>query len=173
MTTEQENPESRDVLNTLAGIAPESALNELRQKRANLAQFTQDSYEALLEPNDFAGVSGIERDLVALRSALLAPSGMLAEHYRTRLQKQGVSNDLISAVEQFPNGGALSKRETLLLQFTDLLSLQPRDATPDNLAPLTEGGFSTRDIVTVAQLIAFVSYQARVLAGLRALKEVV
>src|SRR3712207_3628732 len=80
---------SVDVLDTLLGSTPGSALAELRAKRANLAQFTQDSYDALLEPTDPAGISRVERYQVALRSALLAPSAQLATHYRERLKAEG------------------------------------------------------------------------------------
>ena len=102
---------------------------------------------------------------------MLAPSALLAEHYRGRLREEGGTDAQISAVEHFPEGDGLSARERLLIQFTDLLSVDPTAATPDNVAGLLANDLSTRDIVTVAQLISFVSYQARVLAGLRAIKE--
>jgi uncharacterized protein YciW len=36
---------------------------------------------------------------------------------------------------------------------------------------LKEAGLSTPEIVTLAQLIAFISYQTRVVAGLRAMRQ--
>lgn len=167
----QDTPTRRDVIDTLLDSTPGSPLAELRAKRANLAQFTQDSYDALLEPSDPAGISRVERLVIALRSAALAPSAQLAAHYRDLLKAEGANDGQIDAVDRFPSGDGLSQREALLLQYTDLLSRDPKAGTPDDLALLTDGGFSTRDIVTVSQLISFVSYQARLLAGLRAIKE--
>ena len=40
-----------------------------------------------------------------------------------------------------------------------------------DLEALRDAGLAARDIVTIAQIVAFVSYQVRVVAGLRALAE--
>jgi CMD domain protein len=165
--TEAPASQQADVVAHIVGISPGSALDQLRQQRADIARFSQASYEALLEPADPAGISRDERDLIALRSALLAPSALLAEHYRVRLRTRGVDEAQIAVAER--QSDAATPRLARLLAFTDLLSSEPRRATPADSAALTEAGFSTRDVVTVAQLIAFVSYQARLIAGLRAL----
>lgn len=169
--TQEQTSGKRDLLDSLLGVTPDSPLAQLRAKRANLAQFTQDSYDALLDPQELGGLSTVEREKLALRSALLAPSAKLAAHYRERLVASGVSAEEIAAVENYPNDGPLSEREKLLLAYTDLLSTHPVDGTPADLEPLLNGGFSNRDIVTVSQLVSFISYQARILASLRALQE--
>jgi uncharacterized protein YciW len=53
-----------------------------------------------------------------------------------------------------------------LLVHTDLLTEHPAEATRDDLAALHAVGLDTTDIVTAAQLIAFVNFQLRVAAGL-------
>ena len=50
-----------------------------------------------------------------------------------------------------------------------LLVLHPRDAKPAHLQALLVAGWSTTDIVTLSQLVAFLSFQIRVVAGLRVL----
>ena len=50
-----------------------------------------------------------------------------------------------------------------------LVAGSPGSATRIGLERLAEVGLSPRDIVVVTQIVAFVSYQARVVAGLRAL----
>jgi uncharacterized protein YciW len=51
------------------------------------------------------------------------------------------------------------------------VSLRPASSTAAHLAELADVGLSPRDIVVVAQLTAFLSFQLRALAGLRLLAE--
>ena len=50
-----------------------------------------------------------------------------------------------------------------------LLVFHPRDAAPAALQALLDAGWSTTDIVTLSQIVAFLSFQIRVVAGLRVL----
>ncbi|SUE06255.1 Uncharacterized protein conserved in bacteria [Pantoea agglomerans] len=50
------------------------------------------------------------------------------------------------------------------------LTFEPVTAAPAHLEPLKQAGWSLRGIVTLAQLVAFVSFQSRLLAGLRSLQ---
>ncbi|MCV6023063.1 alkylhydroperoxidase, partial [Escherichia coli] len=52
------------------------------------------------------------------------------------------------------------------LAFARLLTFTPVEATPGALHTLTGAGWSLRGIVTLAQLVAFVSFQSRLLLGL-------
>lgn len=65
----------------------------------------------------------------------------------------------------------LGPKLTAALEHAHLLVLHPRDASPAALQKLIDAGWSTTDIVTISQLIAFLSFQIRVVAGLRALAE--
>jgi hypothetical protein len=49
------------------------------------------------------------------------------------------------------------------------LTFTPVEATPSALEALIRAGWSLRGIVTLAQLIAFVSFQSRLVVGLRLL----
>lgn len=160
-----------DLLDLLATIQPGSTLAETRARRADVARYTQGSYNALLTPTDPAGVSLAEREMVALRAAILTASPGLIEHYRGLLQQRGVSAETITAVENFPAANTLSAREAAILRHVDQLTNEPRAATTEQLAELQTHGLSARDIVSIAQLIAFLSYQVRLLAGLQLLAE--
>ena len=46
---------------------------------------------------------------------------------------------------------------------------RPRDASPQALQELLNAGWSATDIVILSQLVAFLSFQIRVVVGLRAL----
>ncbi|MCX6050004.1 MAG: CMD domain protein [Chloroflexi bacterium] len=160
-----------DVLDQLANIQPESALAELRTRRADVTRYTQGSYDALLAPAELAGVSKAERELIALRVAILNASTPLIQHYREQLAALDVPATTVAAVEHFPAGSGLTEREAAILHHVDLLTNEPRAATPQEVATLQAHGLSVRDIVTIAQLIAFLSFQVRTLVGLQLLAE--
>jgi CMD domain protein len=64
---------------------------------------------------------------------------------------------------------ALGSRLAAAFDHMHLLVFHPRDAAPAALQALLDAGWSTTDIVTLSQIAAFLSFQIRVVAGLRAL----
>jgi CMD domain protein len=64
---------------------------------------------------------------------------------------------------------ALGPRLAAAFEHVHLLVFHPRDATPSALQALLDAGWSTTDIVTLSQIVAFLSFQIRVVAGLRTL----
>ncbi len=170
-TTNPATTGTGDVIDRLAGITPGSKLAQLRAERPALVKATQGSHEALFEPEDLGNVGHRERDGLALRMAVLTPSPELVTWHRERLRAQGEDAATIAAFEQGPGGAGLTAREVALLRHADILANTPGDATPDDIAALKAAGFTPRDIVTISQLIAFVSFQARLLVGLRLVGE--
>ncbi|HEV2565048.1 MAG TPA: CMD domain protein [Microvirga sp.] len=67
------------------------------------------------------------------------------------------------------NREGLGSRLAAALEHAHLLVFHPRDANPAALQKLLDAGWSTTDIVTLSQLVAFLLFQIRVVAGLRAL----
>ncbi|MFN9473296.1 CMD domain protein [Acidovorax sp.] len=55
------------------------------------------------------------------------------------------------------------------LEHAHLLTFHPRDASPAALQALLDAGWRATEIVTLSQLVAFLAFQIRVVAGLRAL----
>lgn len=69
-----------------------------------------------------------------------------------------------------PAGRAvLGERLCAALEHAHMLVFHPRDAAPERLHRLQAAGWSADDIVTLSQLVAFLSFQLRAAAGLRAL----
>jgi CMD domain protein len=64
---------------------------------------------------------------------------------------------------------ALGPRLAAAFEHVHLLVFHPRDAAPGALQALLDAGWSTTDIVTLSQIVAFLSFQIRVVAGLRTL----
>lgn len=160
-----------DLLAQLLGISSDSPLAKVRSQRADITRYIQGSYDALLAPADPAGVSLVERGLIALRVATLTGSHLLVEHYRDYLRQLGESVTTIAAVESIPIAVVLSPRLAALIKHTDLLTRQPASASSDQIVELRAQGLGAREIVTIAQLISFLSFQVRTSAALQVLQE--
>jgi len=65
----------------------------------------------------------------------------------------------------------LGPRLSAALVHAHLLVFHPRDAHARDLQALLDAGWSTTDIVTLSQLVAFLAYQLRVAAGLQVLRD--
>ncbi|SIQ42346.1 CMD domain protein, Avi_7170 family [Rhizobium sp. RU35A] len=63
----------------------------------------------------------------------------------------------------------LGEKLSTLLEHAHLLVLHPRDAKPEALSKLLAAGWNTTSIVTASQLVAFLAFQIRVIAGLKVL----
>ena len=158
-----------DVFATLAGVEPGSPAARLRELRPDLTRFSQASYESLLEPDDDHSLSRKERELVALRIAVLTPDHALTSWHAGRLTAVTGTAATVSAVSEFPAvSPELTPREIAILHHADLLTLRPAAAEQSDVDALRAAGLSTLEIVTLAQLIAFVAFEVRVLATLRA-----
>jgi len=64
---------------------------------------------------------------------------------------------------------ALGPRLAAAFEHAHMLVFHPRDAAPAALQALLDAGWSTTEIVTLSQIVAFLSFQIRVIAGLRVL----
>jgi len=163
----QANPHA-DVADQVAGLVPGSATHALRHQRDKVAAATQGSYDALFDPA-LPGLPLAERLLVALYAARLAPSPELAAHYRQRLVAAGADAARIEVAERGDPATLADARLRAMLDFTRALIEKPVDGDEAALRTLPAAGLSTPDVVTLAQLIAFLSYQVRLVAGLKAL----
>ena len=67
-----------------------------------------------------------------------------------------------------PPAGA---RLAAVLEHAERVATAPGSATPEHLRALEAAGLSAQAIVALSQLIAFVAYQIRVVAGLRLLAQ--
>jgi CMD domain protein len=157
-----------DVIHTLAGIAPDSPLARLRRERPDVVKHLQGSDDAIFAPADDGGLTRSERAAAALRIAELLRDSVLVAHYRARLAALDPSGALAKTVE----GGAqlTDARWDAIITHVDLVTRGPGAATREDIEGLTAAGLSSHAIVSLSQLVSFVNFQARVLAGLRMLK---
>jgi|GEM_PF-58018 len=162
---------AQDVVDQVAGLNDGSATHALRHAREKVATATQGSYDALFGPALPGRLTLGERLLVALYACRLTPAPELAEHYRARLADTPVDANALQAVEHGDVDTLADPRLRAILTFTRTLIERPIEGDRDALLRLPAGGLATADVVTLAQLIAFLSYQTRLVAGLRALRE--
>ena len=157
-----------DVMDTLAGLAPDSPVAELRRERPDVVKHLQGSDDVIFAPQDDGGLTRAERAAAALRVAALLREPLLSEHYRTRLAALDPDGTLDKTVE----GGAriTEPRWDAVLAHVDLVTRGPGSAERKDIENLLAAGLSSHAVVSLSQLIAYVNFQARVLAGLRMLK---
>jgi len=158
-----------DLIDQLTGLAPGSATHALRHQRNKVVAATQGSHDALFDPA-LPGLSLEERLLVALYAARLTPSAALAAHYRARLEQLGADAAHVRAAAEGQPQDIAEPRLRAMLAFTRTLIEKPVEGDRAALQALPAAGLSTPAVVTLAQLIAFLSYQVRLVAGLDALK---
>jgi CMD domain protein len=159
---------SVDVTDSLSGLGAQNIALQLRDARADVKRFAQGSDNALFEPGDVEGMSLIERHTVALRVGVIAGDSAIVARHRAALAAFAVEQAQLHAVETGAHD-VLPLRMAAALRFAETITRQPRDATPSDMEVLASAGFDARGIVTLAQLVAYLSFQVRLLAGLRAL----
>jgi CMD domain protein len=187
-----------DVIDRLVGIAPGDPLDALRAQRPDARTNAQASFDALLHSDELEDASQLERLAVAYWTVVLSGSPTAA-YYRELLAASSeptaaaLDAALTGAVTTGPYGdypdGPLSVENVLGLQWTadaaltdaagprlaaalahtHLLVYRPRDSSADALQELLDAGWSTTGIVTISQLVAFLNFQLRVVAGLTVL----
>lgn len=165
-----------DLIDSVAGLAPGSPTFVLRHARDKVALATQGSYDALFDPQ-LPGLSLAERLLVAVYVCRLTPAPSLLAHYLAQLDAVLAKDGNAAAaaaralVERGDPAQCADTRLRAMLQFTRTLIERPIEGDRAALETLPAAGISTPAVVTLAQLIAFLSYQTRMVAGLAALRD--
>jgi uncharacterized protein YciW len=158
-----------DVIDKAAGLDPTTGAGALRRERPEILRLSQTSHRAALLPKDSRNLPEVERAALACRIARLLKDEALAAHYATLLDGEGAG--FAAEVLADPSiTSAVDARTTAILRHVDLLTLAPEKATHGDVEKLMSTGLTDQDVVTLTGLIAFVNYQARVVAGLRMLK---
>ncbi len=155
-----------------AGVRPDSRLAEIVEARADLMALTQATHEAILNPRVAGGITYGERTALACRMARLNGEKMLAAHYE-KLIPQASEEAAIGQIADPSFYGDGDQRLAALIRHVDLVTQVPKNASRDNIVALKDAGVAEADIVRLAELIAFINYQIRVVAGLRLLGEIV
>ncbi len=188
-----------DIIDTLAGLAPDSPLAKIRDRKPITREQAQQSYRAVFEPAEPGDVSLQERFALANFVAGLHEQNEITAFYAAGLARTAPSaafvaalsaeiargrtagpygaypkgplsvEDVAGPIYHVANGEALGARLTAAFAHVHLLVYHPRDANAAALQSLLDAGWSNTDIVTLSQLVAFLAFQIRAVAGLRTL----
>ena len=146
-----------DVIDRAAGLEPGDPLHSARRFRAKVVEASQASHDALLLL-PVEGLSPADRLRVAAHVCHLAGTASLEQHYVERLADAPDRDE--------PSTPALPA----MLTFAAALTTDPRLGDRAALQALRDAGLGDAAIVALAQLVAFLSYQLRVVAGLQAMQ---
>ncbi len=183
---------TEDVIDRLAGLPAGSPLHAIRAQRPQARDNAQASYLALFQPEHPGDVSLAERNAVAAFVAGLHGEAEIAAFYASGLDDAEImAAEAVRAATRGPYGrfpaGPLSAEDVegplyraspgvpaklaAGLEHAHALVFHPRDVGVADLQKLLDAGWSTTGIVTLSQLVSFLSFQIRVVVGLRALAE--
>lgn len=138
-----------DVIDAVLGEHA-AGVRELRQARPAVVEHTQGVYDALFD-GPAADSVGRERLIAAaVAVAELAGAPELAAHYAGLGTTPAEGDPVLAAI----------------LRHAARVTSAPAAVTRADIDALTAAGLCERDVVTVAQLIGYVHYQVRLLAGL-------
>lgn len=159
---------SADVIDQILGINPGDALYALRHARSKVVHATQAFHELAFYAPGLSARQRQDRFLVATLLAEATGPEALASLYREQLAALQPSADHVEVLE-----GRQSSSTALnaLAGYTRALAIHPSTADRDALLSLTAAGWSVPEIVSLAQVIGYVSYQTRTIIGLKALQD--
>ncbi|MGA4670474.1 alkylhydroperoxidase domain protein [Propionibacteriaceae bacterium Y1923] len=184
-----------DIITVLSAIDPDGALARTRIQRSAAVANSQLSFEALLEPLNpgtfsfgeryavATYVAGLHQDQAAfdfygelllddapasLRDAVAAAvqQGLASGPYGT-YREVGLAAESQPGPSVRHDAAALGERLAAAFDVAHLMVLHPRDSRPEVLGHLSGAGWSADELVSLAQLVAFLAYQLRVVHGLR------
>lgn len=147
---------------SMAGVVDGSSVAEAVELRSNIFEMTQAAEDAVLRPNDVGRWPHSLRAALAARIAQSSGEEALAGRYLADAAA------FAALVDPSNNGDDHALAD--VIAFMDKVATQTRDVDAADIVALKTAGVSDADIVRLAELNAFVSYQVRVIAGLRLLQ---
>ncbi len=162
-----------DAIDAILGETTAGRVAELRRQKPELAAQLQDYYRAVFAPEvaSAAAFPLADRAVVAVRVASHTGSAGVADWYARLAEGAGVPAETIALARDVASAWPDDDRLGAAIRHADLLTTQPAATGPADLAALKAAGFSPAGILSLSQTVAFVAYQLRLIAGLRALGE--
>ncbi len=148
-----------------SGITAEHSLASVLLGRENIMELTQKSHDAVLTPRANGGLSHAVRAALACRIAIHNDEAILADHFRSMIDSDDSESG--SRIADVAFDGDDDSRLKAIIGYTDLVAVNPKAASAQDIDALQASGVPDDDIVRLSELIAFVSYQIRLVAGLR------
>lgn len=151
-----------------ARLDPDSPIAEALKVRSNIVKLADASHDAVLTPREPGGIDHGLRAALAVRMARHNGDARIAAHYEEMLEAAGPEQTIAAIAD--PDGAPADRRLAAIVRHIDLLTTHPRDAVKGDIDALRKAGVAEPDIVRLAELAAYVSFQVRFVAGLRLLE---
>ena len=87
-------------------------------------------------------------------------------HHRRGLRQLLKDDELLGAVEADWRSAPLSDARRAMLEYSVKLTLTPGEMVQADVAALRDAGFSDRDILDIAEVVAYYAYANRIADGL-------
>jgi len=159
-----------DVVYRILGVTDQGPIAELRNQKPEQIEELQAYYLAIFDPEEASAPAFplADRYLVAVRVASHTHSIAVANWYADLAAEAGIANKGIARARNVNEVWDDSTPLGAAIRHADLLTTRPSAAQPADLQALKKAGYTPAGIVSLSQTIAFVSYQLRFIAGLRA-----
>ncbi len=151
---------------SLAGVPREGKLADALATRANVLAMTQAAGEAVLAPRQPGAWSHDLRAAIAARVARLNGDEAAAASYAARMRTPEY------APLADPHQDGTAQGLAVVMRFVDRVAARTSEVAAADITALRDSGVADADIVRLCELNAFLSYQLRLAAGLRLLREV-
>lgn len=139
-----------DLINFLTNLTPDSNLTNIRNERSAATENTQASFDAIFSTPSALLSEDLKYNL-AHQVAMITGSPSLAEFYRQLIKsKLPVDTPAIQAAKE----------------YLQILTQSPKQTHFSLIEQLTNHGWQESDIILLAQLITYVTYQARLVEGI-------
>jgi uncharacterized protein YciW len=150
-----------DVIDEVLSLSEGDELWHLRRTRPLVLEHLQGGYDAIYDPESqtLARLSLDERAAVALRVCVVAEADALANHYLQRIED-------LELARCAGIGESADPRTQVILDFATLVAGAPEESGLAEIESLRSVGLDDTAIITLSQLIAFTSFQLRVVHGL-------
>lgn len=164
-------PTTRDVVNAILGVDDDSPIATLRNQKPDQVAGLQHYYETIFQPEEPSAeqFSVADRALVAIRVAAHTGSDAVVAWYEDLARSSDVSATEIARARDTATEWSDDSIRGAAIRRADRITVDPASAEREHIDELTAAGLTPAAIVSLSQVIAFVSYQVRFIAILRAL----
>ncbi len=162
-----------DVIDEILGENNTDRVVMLRSQKPELASQRQAYYDAVFEPapDSAEAFSVADRFLVAVRTASHTGSAAVVDWYSGRARESGVEGPAIDRARNVAEPWPDEDRLGPVMRHVDLITARPVESSKRDIDALLESGLTPGAVVVLSQVVAYVSYQLRLIAALRALGE--
>ena len=156
-----------DFIDELLGLKPQDSLFLLRHARKKVVDATQTFHQLAFSQELTVEQRRLRLFAAALTAGQTGPA-VLTEAYRRKLLDTAPPEAYLALLDEEEATGSDNALQALA-RYTRSLALRPAKADRDALLTLTKAGWSVPEIVSLAQIMGYVSYQARMMIGLLAI----